>query len=818
MTTRIKLRKDTASNWMSADPILSLGEPGLETDTGKMKYGDGVTKWSLLNTRTDVSRNKFGWINLLGDMPNNNNDFWYETVIADANGNSYYCGGNYTDRRPVVVKIDATGAIVWQEFIQVQAWDGTASGDAISLALDPNDSARLHVVSQVYGDFNDVLFYCQVSTDTGAMVPDSVTVVKDWDQNSSSVQPSDMVVNAMGHPIIVGRKYGDDVTHPVTPLTGSGFGLVIINASDITDGDRPQLYNGWYIVDTANGNQQYDVEAINTYSNVPTTNLVASGSNFQPQIRYDSTTGVYYNAGISNQGGGYSQDDTVTVLGTDVGGTSPANDVVLTLINVVDGMVYDYSCEQVTARGNTSILRLMFNNNFDASQGSWGVLEYKNSQAFIWSPALTAQSLGGSGNDQFDAVTQDSMGNIFAVGQTYDTVSGNYRGFVSKFNVGGVLQWSAYILENSRTSSSDVTGIVVDASDNIVVAQSGNNYALTVTKLNNAGETLWQRGFSGMFDTWNPCVDVDADGNYIIAMESGSVISQNDDFIILSISPTGDRLWTRNFGSDSNDGSNWNNSYQLLSVAGNKFYMNGSTYAYNGNGNANAFALSLPVDGSGTNEIFGGHWRYIDSLGAYGESWNILNTADTAVMFALPAAETALTYDNPSNVPTTSTSYTETKVSVLSGSGGTVTGVKSITFEDGTELSSATASYITRSNWSQGDDSYWIQKSDAGKTLYYFGEYGNSWIYVPPSYQEKFEIGTVITIAMDYFDGNRIYLNNDGNGSVTILAAGQNTNQSSWYYLGGSGNAGVYTLMLVHDDDNGNTRWILSGPEITWAD
>lgn len=48
MATRIKLRRDTAANWTSANPILALGEPGLETDTRKVKYGDGSTAWNSL--------------------------------------------------------------------------------------------------------------------------------------------------------------------------------------------------------------------------------------------------------------------------------------------------------------------------------------------------------------------------------------------------------------------------------------------------------------------------------------------------------------------------------------------------------------------------------------------------------------------------------------------------------------------------------------------------------------------------------------------------------------------------------------------------
>ena len=49
MTTRIKVRHDTAANWSNANPVLALGEPGFETDTNRVKYGDGTTAWSGLS-------------------------------------------------------------------------------------------------------------------------------------------------------------------------------------------------------------------------------------------------------------------------------------------------------------------------------------------------------------------------------------------------------------------------------------------------------------------------------------------------------------------------------------------------------------------------------------------------------------------------------------------------------------------------------------------------------------------------------------------------------------------------------------------------
>ena len=46
--TRFELRRNLASIWTSTNPILLSGEPGVETDTGQMKIGNGVTPWNLL--------------------------------------------------------------------------------------------------------------------------------------------------------------------------------------------------------------------------------------------------------------------------------------------------------------------------------------------------------------------------------------------------------------------------------------------------------------------------------------------------------------------------------------------------------------------------------------------------------------------------------------------------------------------------------------------------------------------------------------------------------------------------------------------------
>jgi hypothetical protein len=48
MASKIQIRRDTAANWTATNPVLAQGEPGLETDTSKVKYGDGTTPWADL--------------------------------------------------------------------------------------------------------------------------------------------------------------------------------------------------------------------------------------------------------------------------------------------------------------------------------------------------------------------------------------------------------------------------------------------------------------------------------------------------------------------------------------------------------------------------------------------------------------------------------------------------------------------------------------------------------------------------------------------------------------------------------------------------
>lgn len=49
MADRIQIRRDTAANWTSSNPVLADGEIGWERDTNQFKVGNGTTDWNSLS-------------------------------------------------------------------------------------------------------------------------------------------------------------------------------------------------------------------------------------------------------------------------------------------------------------------------------------------------------------------------------------------------------------------------------------------------------------------------------------------------------------------------------------------------------------------------------------------------------------------------------------------------------------------------------------------------------------------------------------------------------------------------------------------------
>jgi hypothetical protein len=48
MATQIQLRRDTAANWTTNNPVLTQGEIGIDLTNAYFKIGDGITAWNSL--------------------------------------------------------------------------------------------------------------------------------------------------------------------------------------------------------------------------------------------------------------------------------------------------------------------------------------------------------------------------------------------------------------------------------------------------------------------------------------------------------------------------------------------------------------------------------------------------------------------------------------------------------------------------------------------------------------------------------------------------------------------------------------------------
>lgn len=96
-TGHLQFRRNPAATWTTLNPILKSGEPGWETDTGKGKVGDGVTRWNAITTyamgggggpgaTTDAALTVSAYDNTTNVLSNTSN-------VLDDNGVTTYAGG-----------------------------------------------------------------------------------------------------------------------------------------------------------------------------------------------------------------------------------------------------------------------------------------------------------------------------------------------------------------------------------------------------------------------------------------------------------------------------------------------------------------------------------------------------------------------------------------------------------------------------------------------------------------------------------------------------------------------------------------------------
>lgn len=132
MALHVQLRHGIASLWTSTNPILSQGEPGVETDTGQFKIGDGVTAWTSLAYQSTAGASQTMPFRSLGDGSDGNvtissgtttmqRDMFYNNLTISGSGNLITNGFKLFVKNNLDLTAAPVGAI---------QWNGNAGGNA----------------------------------------------------------------------------------------------------------------------------------------------------------------------------------------------------------------------------------------------------------------------------------------------------------------------------------------------------------------------------------------------------------------------------------------------------------------------------------------------------------------------------------------------------------------------------------------------------------------------------------------------------------------------------------------------------------------
>ena len=133
MAVKIQLRRDTASNWESNNPVLLLGEIGLDITSGNFKIGNGTSQWTQLNYFSTEVEDVISQQQLDDALSASNIKSIYESN-ADTNA--------FTDA--IKTRFETTGTIYKvADFDALDALQNLVIGDLILVLDDGNQKWQL---------------------------------------------------------------------------------------------------------------------------------------------------------------------------------------------------------------------------------------------------------------------------------------------------------------------------------------------------------------------------------------------------------------------------------------------------------------------------------------------------------------------------------------------------------------------------------------------------------------------------------------------------------------------------------------------------
>jgi len=162
----IQIRRDTAANWTSANPTLAQGELGVETDTSKIKVGDGSTAWSSLSYLIDT-----GDYLISSDIGSTVQAYDSDTAKLDV-AQAYTAQQTFGELKETVFTLATSGTVALDPANGSIQTSATSGAITFTDSLEEGQTVVLHITG---GDSNTIIWPTTTWVTSGGNVAPTVT-------------------------------------------------------------------------------------------------------------------------------------------------------------------------------------------------------------------------------------------------------------------------------------------------------------------------------------------------------------------------------------------------------------------------------------------------------------------------------------------------------------------------------------------------------------------------------------------------------------------------------------------------------------------
>lgn len=657
MATQIKLRRDTAANWSSnSTVVLAAGEPGFETDTGKLKIGNGASTWaqlsyisggtvsSLVNGSYTVSVGADGYLNLPNGLDtagaliqstspirvNSNSHFW--TFGSDG-----YLTGESLNLTGFLKGVDgstgSTGQVLTRQSNGGVAWAPGGGAGFTTYEEDSTNYNTIGVGNQLnYGD----KVWVNADGAIGMLGGTTVRMIADDIGGSAWITTGDAsLYSGIPGPTSGGYNWqfgGNGITTFPGALTGVETSTIwTSNITGITTGSTTRVTihdnqfggpdigqiiilgvtgateaNGtwWYQATDSNEFQLYTDYTATTPVDSSSWGSYASGGTAAAQ----SSSGLSINA--NGKLWGFKPDGTLTAPGNIVvGGASGSQEQHF----VIDASNYWTSIQwknmadlqdpsNLPFECQAQLLRVFADNNTVTNYCN--VSNPRIELVAVTAVRPTATTHNGLMISTSDVKIPDAPYND-GTGTRHDWIFGGDGGLVFP---DGTTQTTAYVNDlnpllwavkaTSQTKSSITQAVAYDSAGNSFTLMwqgpfsGGGEYKSTIVKLNSTGGVVWAVDLANG-DSVNPWSLVCDSSNNVYAVVQRYVTNVYNNVLVKLNGSTGAILWQ----VDIQDSQNANNMQVVPFVYGpvNGVVVAGTAY---NSGNSDFFIAFVNQDGT----------------------------------------------------------------------------------------------------------------------------------------------------------------------------------------------------------------------------